>query len=698
MSTSQQSGLSLTINTIPRSAVVAFLLFGGLSLVGCVDDTQDKNQDCQGDDCDDEFANNEPDDTPPDDANNTPEPIVCVEVDDQPQIFELNDATLTGYVERLGSDTNADTFLGWDTSAALIVTHTTTGAVYAARMDDGPGTPYELTVPAGQYNIDLRLQGFDGFTISSTISLAKDVELSGGTQNQNFGVVAVPISGQILLGGQDIPEATEADPNRGNVIFKDVDSDFTYSVRLEPTGPSELEVILPGNATYEVLWHRRAILATGQTDPIPVGVANLGRIDVSRPNSWTFDSQQPVLELSGEVFLQRLLQDRQELPADEVQGDDAPRALLQFVSALDESWDTTSVSLGHRGPGLYNIRLMAGSYAVIFDPQDYSAGGALENRYATHNLCGEDLCEFGDSGTVDFGLMPQKYHSVSGRVEVLGRQWAQSGLQLDGSVYFRDEDTGDSHYMDIAPSGVFVGTAPAGRYTVELSTYSGLPGSITLATGVEIDGPNNFDFEVRAVRVRGELKVNGQTMADNGLSDEVERAVLNFWQEDAGNTGLARLGVSGPATFDVFMVPGEHEVHVSSYGNGGHGLLTILPQDVLPNGHKEIGTVQIPAQEEIVELDLNVNVLTYQGQVQNIEAFADSNAFEPPMNALRLRDLEERRDGYGPGIWNDLLITTVAEDGSFEMLAYEGAYEVAIGNTVRQFNNPVVLEHVCLGR
>lgn len=68
------------------------------------------------------------------------------------------------------------------------------------------------------------------------------------------------------------------------------------------------------------------------------------------------------------------------------------------------------------------------------------------------------------------------------------------------------------------------------------------------------------------------------------------------------------LGASGPAAFNIQMIPGRYEVGLESYLPVGHGLLKRREQDVLPTGVVTLGSLVVAAAAAPIEATFNANV------------------------------------------------------------------------------------------
>lgn len=161
---------------------------------------------------------------------------------------------------------------------------------------------------------------------------------------------------------------------------------------------------------------------------------------------------------------------------------------------------------------------------------------------------------------------------------------------------------------------------------------------------------------IPTVPVQVEVRVNGGPMPDNQMGD-ASRGFLTLGDEEGAIIDALPLGATGPAAYDLQVIPGEYTIGLLTYGAVGHGELRALVQDVLPTGVTVLGPLTVAPDAQVpqeVTFDVGVTPVIF------------------PPSALPDSHLSVYLEG-GPGSFTWLDIPTQATRPS---LAYVGCYAV----------------------
>lgn len=396
----------------------------------------------------------------------------------------------------------------------------------------GAASAYEVTLPPGTYDLRYRpAAGCTGATmpcsggviragVALTADGVLDVDLRG-----------VRVRGGVTLNGAAMPDATAS---RGALVLSPADGEPATSL-VPATGAAAYDVMLLAG-TYSLAWQGVAARCADASAAIPCN-GGVIRAGVALAADGVLDLDLRSVRVRGAVTLNGAA-----APAD-------ARGALTFARA-----DGTAAAVpvfGARG-GTYTVTLVAGRYDVAWA----GSGGACGPSGAPCN--GASLrtgVMLSSDGALDLDVRSVR---VRGALTLAGAPLPDA-TAARGALVFAP-DGGGAASVAVSRAGAFtydVVLSP-GTYRVAWQGNAALCATAVspvpcnggaLRAGVNLSADGVLDLDMRAVRVRGAVRVNGAAPATAG-------AALEF---ALGDDRYARLLGAGGA-YDVTLLPGTYNL------------------------------------------------------------------------------------------------------------------------------------------
>ena len=370
-----------------------------------------------------------------------------------------------------------------------------------------------------------------------------------------------------------------------------------------------------------------------------------------------FDLQ--TVQISGRVTLEG---------ADPGAASGASRGTLSFARAGSKI--PVTVSLPATGAATYQVRLIAGTYAIELVNGAGCPRGTLP--------CGTTPLRKGltlqADGALDLDVAAAVApFDVTGQVTVNGSAMAASPTgKPRGSLTFRPTGGGSAVSTTLGASGAasYRVTLSAGTYDVELKGESDCDSSNralpcqrrVLRKGLALQTTGGLDFNVNVVRVSGSVTVNGGPMA--GSATGTERGQLTLHDED-GSVAVG-LGRSGDASYSLQLMAGTYDVAVSN-ATDCPGSSSLPPVPCQKHTLKEGVALSAPGS---LDFDLKTALLT--GTVSVNGATMAQSATGKERGKLLFSDAE---GAVAAGVG-------ASGAASFRALLFRGTYAVSFTNTL----------------
>lgn len=397
-------------------------------------------------------------------------------------------------------------------------------------VTDQGTTPDVLTSP------DVTPRPDTGTSPDATVPACRGVSLvSDGVLDLD--VRAVRVRGSLTVNGAPLSSGTA---DRGTLTFTE-----------RRTGVATARVAMSGNATYDLVvapgtYDIRYVppvgLTCGQTDnPMPCVGATV-RAGVALTADGVLDLNLDTVSVRGTVTLN---------------GATMPDATVErgALQLLREGGGEARVGLGTRGSATWTARVVRGTYSVAWSPAPSACAANVGTPCNSGPL--RTAVALTADGVLDLDVRAVR---VRGNVTVNGAALSSSAAQGSNVTFTRPDGaatvslgtSGDARYdarllpgtYDVVWSGVMDcrrdATAPCGGATVR--------------TGVALMNDGALDLDLRAVRVRGNVTVNGAPPAASSAS-----RTLAFTPQGGA---AARFTIGGGSPFDyaVLLLPGAYTV------------------------------------------------------------------------------------------------------------------------------------------
>jgi hypothetical protein len=403
-------------------------------------------------------------------------------------------------------------------------------------VTDQPATPDALTTPDVTPGPDASV------TPDATVPACRGVSLvSDGVLDLD--VRAVRVRGSLTVNGAPLSSGAA---DRGSLTFTE-----------RRTGIARARVAMSGNATYDLLvapgtYDIRYVpptgLLCGQTDNLMPCVGATVRAGIALTADGVLDLNLDTVNVRGTVTLN---------------GAPMPDATFErgALQLMREGGGEARVSLGTRGSATWSARVIRGTYSIAWSPSP-SACAANVGTPCTPGPLRTGVALTAD-GVLDLDVRAVR---VRGNVTVNGAALSSSAAQGSGVTFTRPDGSatvslgtsGDARYdarllpgtYDVAWSGVMNcrrdATAPCGGSTVR--------------TGVALMNDGALDLDLRAVRVRGNVTVNGAPPDASSAS-----RTLAFTSQGGAATRFT-IGGGSPFDYAVLILPGTYTVALDGEG------------------------------------------------------------------------------------------------------------------------------------
>jgi len=329
-----------------------------------------------------------------------------------------------------------------------------------------------------------------------------------------------------------------------------------------------------------------------------------------------------------------------------------------------------TVSLPASSAAIYQIKLIAGTYAITLD-QTASCGtaGALP--------CGSTLLRRGQAlnadGVLDLDVAssaigPGETFEISGRVTVNGQAVAtsRSGGQRGRIAFVSSSGDRIEHGLGTSGEAVYTVRVAAGSYDVVVDNATDCPdGALpcqrrTARKALALSAAGVLDVDLHVVSVVGHVTVNGSELGASATAGS--RGQLGLVDDDGGVT--IDLGSSGSAVYQSRIFAGRYDVVVSN--------ATDCPtsgDSALPCQSRAVRT-QI-ALEGDGSLDLDLPVVSVSGTVTASGAALGASATGGVRGRLLFND-EVAAAGVPLG---------ASGAASYRIKLYAGSYTLAVENS-----------------
>jgi hypothetical protein len=441
----------------------------------------------------------------------------------------------------------------------------------------GPGV-YDVLWADGTQGCDQRLTPCINGVIKSAVPLT-------GSGVLDLDIKAVKVSGRLSLKGATFPIAES-----GTVSFS-LTGGGVASVQVNGADPSYELTVLPG--TYTVLFTPQ-----GACDgPLPCGTGEL-KSNLSLTANGVLDLDLPAVTVSGKVTV-----NAKPWPP-------ASGASVVFTPVGSKA----GAAIQQLGPtGTYSIVLAPGSYDVTYSGNPQQCDATTANAPCNSGKV-KTAVPLTSDGVLDLDVAMIK---VSGKATLKSGPFPATGSR--GSITFT-LDTGVAGAGSAVARPLGTGLMPTysaalikGTYTVGFAGNAGacdgmVPcNSGTLKTAVALSADGVLDLDVPAVRVSGQVTINGAPMA---TATTTRGTVLLV---PAGVTGASGIGDSiastGAANYAMTVLPGTYDVSFS----GNAQLCTQATTPSIPCNRGVIKKALALSADGV--LDLDVEAAKVSGQV-----------------------------------------------------------------------------------
>ena len=502
---------------------------------------------------------------------------------------------------------------------AIIFVHEDGGAVSLALGSSGAAS-YAVALAPGRYDVifagnpSLSSDPARPAIPCNSGPLREDVSLtSDGVLDLD--VRAVRVQGQVTLRGAALPEGS-----RGSIVFGSEAGQLAAPI--SSSGASRYDVhLLSGR--YDV---RYAPPACG-TGELPCNGGEL-RAGLELSADGVLDVDLPSVRVRGAVTLA---------------GAAFPDATGSrgAVALVAEDEGRVSDELGSSGPAEYDLYVWPGRYDVRWQaPAALCASPGGTPLPCIDGVLREGVALSGD-GVLDIDVPSVR---VRGAVtlagapmpEVSGTRGRVAFVAEDGarSVAFALPGSGTAGYdvhllpgtYDVRFEGESSRCLSAGDVRAPIPCNGGV-----VRSGLAVTSAGVVDLDVRSVRVRGAVTIDGAPVPEGGA----DRGGVVF--ESEGGSLAASFGAFGPAVFDVHLLAGSYSVGFRGAGSCGASDGPRIPC----NGGVLRPSVRFDADGV---LDLDVRAVRVRGSVTVGGAQPGPGA----RGSLRFRGLEEL--GAGPSL------------------------------------------------
>lgn len=347
-------------------------------------------------------------------------------------------------------------------------------------------------------------------------------------------VRAVRVRGAVTLNGAALPAAAA----RGSgVTFTRPDGAAT--VTLGDAGDARYDVRLLAG-TYDVGWSGAA--ECRRDAAAPCGGATL-RAGVALQSDGALDLDVRAVRVRGNVTLNGAAPDAS-----------SPRRTLAFTP---QSGAAARLAIGGGAPFDYAVLIVPGTYGVALDGEAPSCGAGGPGRLPCNAATLREGLALASDGVLDLDVRAVR---VRGAATVNGAPitpWAGAfTFRLGGgSTALVQPAAGDARYdVALSPGAYAIGWSGRGRCTRD-DALPCTPGPVR--EGVMLTADGALDLDLRAVRVRGAVTLNGAPMPDG-----VARGAVGFGASPAAADAIADLAASGDATYGATVLPrAYHMLH-----------------------------------------------------------------------------------------------------------------------------------------
>ena len=332
-----------------------------------------------------------------------------------------------------------------------------TRSYYYASVGSAGAADYDVFMFSGTYDVT-----FESASDSGLVGLPRDATapvmsqgLIDSDRNIDFDVKPVSVAGTLTVNGAAMPDSPDA-AVRGNVSFRDLQTNTNYSFSVGPTGPASFSGLLFAG-DYVVTFNTTddaALLGLPRSRSKQVA----STLAVTEAATLSYDVM-PVtvsgaLTLGGAAML------------------DSPdvdtRGSVRFTDL--DSGESYTFDVGNAGPANYSGTVFASDYAVVFDSA--SSGPLVGLPIAsTARITGRVPVTSDQSGDYDIRVV-----NVSGTLTANGAVLPDSPeLDSRGHLSFTDKLTNESRSLSVGNvgPGAFSGLLFAGAYDVAFTTEQG---------------------------------------------------------------------------------------------------------------------------------------------------------------------------------------------------------------------------------
>lgn len=368
--------------------------------------------------------------------------------------------------------------------------------------------------------------GGDAGPACTGVSLATDGVL-------DLDVRAARVRGAVTFNGAAAPAAS----SRGTLTFTRREGG-TLIRSLASSGPAAYDLLLaPG--TYDVRYEPPAGACSALPAPIPcVGVTVREGVPLAADGVLDLDVQTVLVR--GSVTLN---------------GAAFPNASVERggLTLTRDGGGSVTVPLGASGAATWSARLPRGVYTAAWSP----SGAACTAEVGTP--CGGGTLRAGVSLSAD-GVLDLDVPSirVSGTVTVNGARHMAGGLltftTAGGASVIASIGVGGAFRTQMLPDTYDVHASGSGTCAADAAFPCGRS---TLRTGLSLRANGVLDLDVRGVRIRGALTVNGA--APNASA--AERSIFFL----TANGAYVTVPLAATGTYGVFLPAGTYNVQLGAW-------------------------------------------------------------------------------------------------------------------------------------
>lgn len=392
------------------------------------------------------------------------------------------------------------------------------------------------------------------------------------------------VSGKVTLNGATMPnnslESYEGQ-TRGNVIFRNTDSNDSYYVSIGSSGVAAFNVKL-FKGTYNISFNPNSESYQNVLPELNVNLEDVIVVDKTLIKNFDLET----VQVSGELTINNAQMVDNTMEGYEQQS----RGGIYFSNV--ESGASYYVSIKSLGKASFSKKIFKGTYSVRFNPNSSSYQNAVPELIM--NL--EENVVINDTLMKNFNLDTAQ---ISGLISLNGSTMPNNAMegyeqQSRGGVSLVNSDSGASIYISIgaAGQGAYSAKIYKGAYSINFTPNSSsyqnvLPElNLKLEENVTVDGTTSKNYNLQTAQISGKINLNGETMPNNTMEgyEQQSRGGVVLKNLDSGSDIYISINASGTGTYNAKVFKGSYDVlftpNSSSYQNVLPDLNLKLEKDV----------------------------------------------------------------------------------------------------------------------